>query len=172
VCPSSARRSRSGYDEAMETTESPVIDKSEWGDGPWMSEPDRVDFIHAGFACFALRHPDLGHWCGYVGVPREHPLYGTSHDDVDVEFHGGLTYSDTCRGGICHEPAPGMPDDVWWLGGDFAHFCDFSPAMRARLRSLGFDREHDDIYRDLPYVRRQIEQLAEQLSALAQGARG
>ena len=40
-----------------------TYDKTRWADGPWMNEPDRVDFVHAGFACFALRNY-MGVWCG------------------------------------------------------------------------------------------------------------
>lgn len=31
---------------------------------------------------------------GYVKVPKDHPDYGKSYEDVDVDVHGGLTYSD------------------------------------------------------------------------------
>lgn len=152
------------------TETTPVIDKSTWGPGPWQSEPDRVDFVHAGFACFALRNDRLGHWCGYVGVPREHPAYGKGYDDVNVDFHGGLTYSRACSGQICHVPAPGMPDDVWWLGGDFAHLFDLSPGLRAMLRQCEApDRDRGDVYRDLAYVRGEIERLAEQLAVYSPG---
>ena len=146
-----------------------AIDKSAWGAGPWQDEPDRVEFVHAGFACLANRRGDeLGHWCGYVGVPREHPAYGKSYNDVDVEVHGGLTYAAKCEGEICHVPAPGMPDDVWWLGFDCAHAGDLGPGLRATLRSLDVPENpfFRDVYRDLPYVRREIEQLAEQLAAM------
>jgi hypothetical protein len=32
----------------------PNYDKSNWGRGEWNNEPDRQDFIHAGFSCFIL----------------------------------------------------------------------------------------------------------------------
>ncbi len=150
-----------------------TIDKSGWGAGEWQNEPDRLDFIHAGFACMALRHTRFGHWCGYVGVPREHPYYGKPYDEPDVEFHGGLTYANRCNADICHVPEPGMPDDVWWLGGDFAHCNDMSPGINAVLASLpgGTSRPHDwQVYRALPYVRSQIEGLAEQLKYLLRAA--
>lgn len=35
-----------------------------------------------------------------------------------LAVHGGLTYSDRCHDDICHVPAPGEPDDVWWFGFD------------------------------------------------------
>ena len=149
------------------------IDKSTWGDGPWQSEPDRVDFVAHGFACMIVRHPSHGHWCAYVGVPNTHPAYGKDYDDVDVEFHGGLTYADRCRDLICHVPQPGMPDDVWWLGGDFAHCWDLAPAMAARERDLGLDfaalrdtAGFVDVYRDVAYVRAETERLAAQLAEM------
>lgn len=136
-----------------------TYDKSKWRRGPWDNEPDRVDFIHAGFSCFMLRN-DMGHWCGYVGVPSSHPAYMKSYDDVDVRVHGGLTYADKCNDVICHVPEPGMPDDVWWLGFDTAHSGDLSPMMtRFRFKDYG------DIYRDVNYTRKETEQLAEQLAA-------
>jgi hypothetical protein len=169
-----------------ETVERPVIDKSGWGDGPWQGEPDRVDFIHAGFACFALRNPRHGYWCGYVGVPREHPLYGRKWDETpavgELEAHRGVNYSAPCGGDICHVPPAGMPADVWWLGFDCGRAMDLAPGSEARFRELlalkgktyhPFSFEVDDpdspvreVYRDLPYVRAQIEGLAEQLAGL------
>ncbi len=144
----------------------PAIDKTTWGPGEWQNEVDRVDWIAHGFACFALRHNTLGHWCGYVGVPRDHPAYGKDYDDVDVTFHGGLTYANLCRDFICHVPAPGMPDDVWWLGGDFAHSGDVSPGTLAALRRCGVpEYERAEVYRALPYVRTEVNELAAQLAA-------
>lgn len=156
-----------------------TVDKSAWGDGPWQREPDRVDWIRDGLACFARRHPEHGHWCGYIGVPREHPYYGRKYEDVDdVPFHGGLTYSAPCKGDICHTPAPGMPDDVWWLGGDFAHFPDLSPGFAARMKVIAetipaiAERESAraafmrDVYRELEYVRAVVDEAADYLAGV------
>jgi hypothetical protein len=143
------------------------VDKSSWERGPWDDEPDRVDFVHAGFACMALRGP-MGNWCGYVGVPKEHPAYGKGYDDVDVRVHGGLTYAARCCGHICHVPQPGMPDDVFWFGFDCGHAFDVSPGLEARMRGIHMPlmRYPMEVYRDLPYVRSEIESLAEQLAAV------
>jgi hypothetical protein len=152
----------------MTRSPSEALDKSAWGPGPWQDEPDRVDFVHAGFACFAKRGP-AGSWCGYVGVPSDHPAYGKEYDDVDVDVHGGLTYSDRCQGELCHIPEPGMPDDVWWFGFDCAHLLDLSPGRNSRMRSTGMSHDPEffrEVYRDLSYVRSQIESLAEQLRAM------
>lgn len=156
------------------------VDKSTWGAGAWQSEPDRLDFIAHGFACIALRHERYGNFCGYVGVPREHPLYGKPHAELGaLEMHGyEVNYAAPCGGHVCHTPAPGMPADVWWIGGDFGHVWDKCPARDALLREAfegaearglpsrifeqtAMDRMQQ--YRALPYVRAQIEDLARQL---------
>lgn len=62
---------------------------------------------------------------------------------------------------ICHIPAPGEPDNVWWFGFDCAHSGDYSPKY-----DHDRDRWRDDsIYRDLPYVRKQVTNLAKQIAA-------
>jgi hypothetical protein len=146
----------------------PTIDKSTWGDGPWQTEPDRVDWTHAGLPCLALRNHH-GVWCGYAAVAPGHPFHGQSYDDLDVNVHGGLTYANTCAGPICHVPKPGEPDDVWWFGFDCAHTWDFSPGMTARLSTYGIDpgpRDPEEVYRTLDYVQAEVIRLAEQLVAL------
>jgi len=47
---------------------------------PWESEPDSLDFEAEGLPC-AMRRNRYRVWCGYVGIPPEHPLYGlpTNH---------------------------------------------------------------------------------------------
>jgi hypothetical protein len=134
------------------------VDRTGWPSGPWDSEPDRLDFIHAGFSCFLLRN-HVGAWCGYVGVPETHSAFGK--DEVEVEVHGGLTYANLCRGAICHVPAPGMPEKVWWLGFDTAHCTDYVPGM-----SRFGEMPDGDTYRNIDYTRNQTEKLAEQLRAL------
>lgn len=90
------------------------IDKTTWGPGPWQTEPDKIQWqdMATGLACLAVRHPVHGHWCGYVGVPEGHPLFGKSYDDAErFDVHGGITFADTCQEdeqeqGICHIPQP------------------------------------------------------------------
>ena len=142
-----------------------TIDKSAWGDGPWQHEPDKIqlDLVH-GFPALIKRNPS-GALCGYVGVERTHPAYGKHYDNVDVDIHGGLTFAAACSHGdeatsICHVPAPGTTDDIWWLGFDCAHAFDYSPAYGHH-----FTRLDDDVYRDVAYVTAEIERLALQLEA-------
>lgn len=168
------------------------VDKSAWAAGPWQDEPDRVDFIAHGFACLALRHPQHGHFCGYVGVPRKHPAYGRPPAELAaLAMHGyDINYAAPCDEGglVCHTPAPGMPADVWWIGGDFGHVWDRAPGRDARLREAAEAARREGApwasafeptgleatglvqYRALPYVRQEIESLARQLHAIAEAA--
>lgn len=156
--------------------EAKQIDKSKWGPGPWQSEPDHVDFRAHGFPCILHRQPRLGHWCGYVGVPPGHPWHGLTDSGtydaetneytptkLTAEAHGGITYAKKCVGPICHVPAPGESDDVWWLGFDCAHLGDKSPG-NSFSRSFGHETES---YWTVEQVRAETERLAKQASEAA-----
>lgn len=164
------------------------VNRAEWPPGPWDAEPeDKVEFRHAGFACLLVRG-SAGAWCGYVGMPPGHRWHGAAYDDVRVideegeasypDVHGGLTYAAACQvnGHICHAPAPGEPDDIWWLGFDCNHSGDVAPrdegfhlrfpehagVFEPRLgRPTGWGGVHR--YQTRDYARRETERLAEQL---------
>lgn len=160
-----------------------TVDKSTWGDGPWRSEPDKIQWIdeETGYDCLIVRGP-LGALCGYVGVPPEHQCHGVDYDRVRaaeededgwsyIDVHGGLTYAGSCNDeaeeckGICHVPLPGRPHDVWWLGFDCAHSMDVVPGMAARERDMGLSTWADprSTYRSVFYVKREVADLARQL---------
>lgn len=148
-------------------------DKSDWGDGPWQDEPDKIQWIDkkTGLPCLIVRNHN-GAWCGYVGVSEGHPYFGKDYDSVDVDVHGGLTYADHCMEGepeeesVCHIPEPGEPDHVWWFGFDCHHFMDYGPAFEARMREHGIDHDPDGLstYKTVVYVRDEVINLAEQLA--------
>lgn len=77
-------------------------------------------FEHAGLQCHIYKIAGLGigslsgGWhCGYVDVPGTHPLHGKHYDDVNVDVHGGLTYSDNVE-----------ENESWRFGFDTAHHGD------------------------------------------------
>ncbi len=92
---------------------------------------------------------------------------------MDVECHGGLTYAERCDGShICHVPAVGEPDDVFWFGFDCHHAFDIAPGYDAAMRRLGVDDDLrpfrlNEMYRDMAYARHEVEHLAEQFAARA-----
>jgi hypothetical protein len=163
-----------------------VIDKASWPRGAWDSEPDKVQWPDEATAlpCLAVRGPG-GHWCGYVGVPEGHPMHGRGYSQCAygdkcptrteeqswcdhtpenvLSAHGGITFADACSPGkaedrgICHQPAAGEPDHVWWFGFDCAHSGDLSPKWAN-------DRIGGDTYRDLEYIQSECRALAKQLA--------
>jgi hypothetical protein len=156
-----------------------LLDKSEWGNGPWQDEPDKIQWKDeaTGMPCLIVRN-SMGGLCGYVGVSREHKFYGADYSDVDgydtdnnIRVHGGLTFSDKCapegkERGICHIVEPGEDDDVWWFGFDCGHSFDFIPGMHARekkLWPLAPSLHRDSTYRTVEYVKEQVANLARQL---------
>lgn len=125
-------------------------------------------WTHRGVPCVALRN-NLGNWCGYVAVPEGHPWHGRGYDDVPAEVHGGLTYAesgygDDVRYAVPEDPAEearwrlGAGRSWWWLGYDCGHAGDLTPY------SAGLHPNYcgGDAYRDLDYVKRWTERLAEQ----------
>lgn len=159
------------------------VNKAEWGEGPWLSEPDKVQFRdpETGYPCLVNRGP-MGALCGYVGVPKGHPYHGREWDNIDVAVHGGVTFAKGCQHsedpafGVCHIPDPGEPDDVWWIGFDCAHFQDLIPEMNKlrrqmpELQILYKETEaegYPDTYKTLGWVEAEIADLAKQLKEVA-----
>lgn len=169
----------SEYPEAL------PLDKSKWGPGPWQTEPDRIEFEYLGFPCLITR-THMGNLCGYVAVGPDHPWHKLGYTDCTkkrkckaareshycahtpeslIRVHGGLTYSNQCAGHICHVPKPGQPDNVKWFGFDCAHGGDGMPGISAHL--MNEDNFFSKGYKDIPYVKREIERMAAQLKAYA-----
>lgn len=156
-----------------------IAQQVELGDGPWLTEPDKAQFVDptTGLPCLIVRGP-VGALCGYVGVPSSHPAFKKHYDDVpNIEVHGGLTFSGLCqpntRGeehGICHVVDEGEDDKVWWLGFDCSHYNDFAPKTRVALKRVGVEREldgfTDEVYRDWTYVHNEVIALALQLGGM------
>lgn len=106
-----------------------------------------------------------------------------------IDVHGGLTYSRDCSGVLCHVPKEGRPDDVYWYGFDCGHSMDLVPGMLAsskQMAEMGHDifTEHleydpttgtsnrfgmSNVYRRIPYVKAEVESLAQQLKAVQNG---
>ncbi len=150
--------------------------KADWGPGPWQNEPDKVEWVDeaTGLHCRILRGL-VGSFCGYVGVPEEHPAWGMLYDHYvyvenegvewwrrhvtqrvqykinDIQVHGGLTYANE------H-----VDDDLWWFGFDCSHTYDYMPGMTKYV----LESAQGDTYRDLAYVTVQVLSLAQQLAAI------
>ncbi len=125
----------------------------------WETEGDERDFEAHGLKC-AMRRGPVGQWCGYVGIPEGHPLFGEDCDAVSVDVHGGLTYADdnlpsSWKLKIGRKSL--YVADGWWFGFDCAHAGDLMPEYRAM-------HPHGYVYRDAAYVEHECRNLARQLA--------
>jgi hypothetical protein len=75
------------------------------GEGKLLGEADKVAWLDpaTGYECIMMRATDGGYLSGYVGIPKDHPLWGWKYEaipvDLGIEVHGGLTYAKTCQEG-------------------------------------------------------------------------
>lgn len=152
----------------------------------FFNEPHFGIFPHLNMICAVIRqNRGVYHYCGYVGVPKNHPAHGMDYyfsdyeDDEDgkitekeltslqkaindIHVHGGLTYARAdAPGGIDNK----LVKDYWWFGFDCGHFGDASPVLLnidgIHLKNLSFG-----VFRDFNYVKEQTINLAEQLSKI------
>ncbi len=134
---------------------------TELPDGPWHAEPDRVELEHGGIPCLLLRGP-RGAWCGYVGLPANHPWTA-----IDLIGQGGPW--DRCRVTYQHsrppsdEPPPRTVDGAQWIG--FACSEEGDLALDVLTLGLRFDMhlrsQEREIYRELAFAEHEVRRLAD-----------
>jgi hypothetical protein len=133
-------------------------------DRPWEHEPDNEEWVHdlTGYKCTIWRHPTFGHLNGYVAIPKGHRCHGKHYDNLDVEVHGGLTYSEQDK-----------ETDEWVVGFDCSHAGDMSPKlMLTLLKYTEADTEtiefkmRSERYRTFAWVKEEVCSLARQLKLL------
>ena len=147
----------------MRTSTDEPIDKSQWPRGPWDDEPDLLEWQSATpphYWCQIARNPMWGTLNGYVAVPLGHPAHGwNTQRCCELEVHGEVTWA-----------GPGV-GDLWVIGFDCGHGFDLQPGIEglfSRMTRLQLSpaMPWGSVYRDLPYVRSEVESLARQLAGL------
>lgn len=166
-------------------------DKSNWPDGPWKDEPDRLEWIdeESGYTCLILRNLRFGGTlCGYVELPRGHPYYDKNFscpekDTPEIEVHGGVTYHGTLSNI--------EKNDKMYVGFDCCHYLDYSPYEHTKLffeclkkrnpkgqyfldefkkdNPFFFEKDRRElgwIYKNINYVKEECARLAKQLKDL------
>lgn len=163
------------------------IDRTGWRRGPWDAEPDELLWTDAetGYDCAAYRNWS-GCWCGYVLVPKGHPLHGVGYDHpvpapllaaVDRVMNSPIGSRGIVSLVLASHGEPrvdllfdvhgsltysGERDGQHWFGFDCSHCDDATPSSSPWS---------DGIYWDLEYVKRECESLARQLAALVNVAK-
>jgi hypothetical protein len=62
---------------------------------------------------------------GYVLIPEGHPLHGVHYDNIDVNVHGGLTFSELVDIDLAKKMHLEQEDiGSWCVGFDTAHWND------------------------------------------------
>lgn len=154
------------------------IDKSSWGEGPWQDEDDWIAWINPdapNHHNLVIRHSNLGHLCGYVGVDERSQWY-QRHPGPQIDVvHGGITLSGFSRG---PENSPGAfrvtnganLQEIWWFGFDCGHAADYFPAQATPWLNLGATPAMVNVmtgnpenYKTVDYVVDQIDSLREAL---------
>jgi hypothetical protein len=77
-----------------------------FGLGEWVDEPDFVKFNYKNYECIIARSSCSygsilsdknltfgGHLCGYVRLPEGHQYLDKELNDINIDCHGGLTFS-------------------------------------------------------------------------------
>lgn len=140
-------------------------------------------FEYRSYPCVVIFQP-LGYRCGYIGLPEKNKFYGIDYDKIDIDCHGGLTYSSN----HLHEQSD---TNTWWIGFDCAHCNDAvdytslrkyytddrSKSMFNRWEAL--DQKYpvpDSHVRELAYVIKEciniIDKLCEEEIGIAKARRG
>jgi hypothetical protein len=145
-----------------------LIDKSEWGKGPWENEPDLQSWIDSEtqYACVTRRNM-FGAWLGHVGLDASHPLYMLQPGAPEFEFietHGSPElfvgfYEDDAKRFV-------PPQKLWWIGFSCMQSTDYCPLTDREPYIKGKrGKATTKTYRTFEYVCEQVLFLASQLAS-------
>lgn len=71
-----------------------------------------------------MQHPQLEHYCGYIGLSEGHPAYGMSVDELKLRCrrqpHRGITWAQHRPGGG-RQDTPPEEHTFWWFGFSCSH---------------------------------------------------
>lgn len=121
----------------------------------WTHEPDELFWIDkdSKLECYIVRHPEIGHLCGYVKLPKGHRYAkkGVSYHDIPSKVHGCITFLENCE-------MAGQKETAHWIGFDCGHSSDYTPNCDLRI-------DHPDNYKPFGYVIKEVMLLAAEIWA-------
>lgn len=122
--------------------------------------------LYKGYKYMVMFLP-IGHRCGYVQVPDDHPIHNDCRIDPEtsISCHGGITF--------CHRTT--MPDndteDHLWIGFDCRHYGDAVDAAaleryfgKSKAEVASYDMK--GVVRTKDYVVSECERIIDQLVAI------
>lgn len=135
--------------------------RASWTPGAWQDEPDIVEWRAPGIPYpLLIVRGRTGCLCGYVGLPKGHPLHGMwqgdrtrftwseSPEEINAAFQCGGVYVPT-----------GEPPTCWWLGFHCGAMHELMPAVPLPAEPVG-----GRSYVSLDEVRTRVEELGLALS--------
>lgn len=98
------------------------------------------------------------HPTAYIEIPKEHKLYGKQFEKIydmgiDINVHGGLTYSDSKLLGN---------ENSWFIGWDYAHYLDYEGYeidLPLELRTGGKKWTTEEIFEEVKIAIEQIKEV-------------
>ena len=120
----------------------------------------KIEVLATGY-CLGLLYfiLNLGtHPTAYIKIPKGHKLYNKDYDDiykeVDIDVHGGLTYSSNHLWISESQKIEG-----WFIGWDYAHYGDYvgyEEIFSKELRTGGKKWTTEEIFKEFKEVCYQI----------------
>lgn len=104
-------------------------------------------FLYKSFKGLIFLNPLSGCLNGYVVIPLGHRLYRKYYDDINLEVHGGLTFSGD---NFIQE------NGEYMIGFDTGHHKDLIPNWE-------YTHGPTETYRSFDYVKTEIEKMIEQI---------
>lgn len=129
----------------------------------WNDDRTEREFEESGLQC-CTRTQDMGHRCGYVALPKGHPLFGKGWDDCydiapELDVDGGITFADGTG-------------ETWILGWDAAHAWHLrdpsimSDSFRALFDKYGSFHDEFAVMVDADMAEAETRRFARQLAEL------
>lgn len=75
--------------------------------------------IKNGFPWMIISY--FNHPCAYIGLPKKHKYYGKFYEDIEIDCHGGLTFS---KFRFLADKLE-IFKNHWVIGWDYAHLGDY-----------------------------------------------
>ncbi len=91
------------------------------------------------------------HPTAYIEIPKTSDLYGKDYNNIDIDVHGGLTYSD--------DQLHSVKENTWFIGWDYAHLNDYAgyeEIMPENIRTGGKMWTTEEIFEDVVSAIEQI----------------
>jgi hypothetical protein len=148
-------------------------DKTNYPEGVWKkTEPDLCHWFRYTYPCLTLRDPTLGHWQGFVGIAEEHPLFGKNLPKLledkrflQLQVHEGIGFS----GKMTKQKK--YFEGYWVLGFATLGSSDFLPLWKEPPIEDKNKIVEIKTYKDIHFVRREVNDLARQLFAIERDAK-